>query len=256
MLQIAPLRRITVDQPDVDQSLYGGAAKRYLERLAKILPLMSSEALGRTVSLLLQARRNGKRVYVMGNGGSATTASHFVCDLMKTAQVAGSAPLRAFALTDNTPLLTAWANDSDFSRVFAEQVLALVERGDVVIAITASGNSPNVVAGLIAAAGKGASTVGLLGFDGGACKELVDVALHVPCEHYGLAEDTHSAITHAITAAVKQAVEAEASMANLARAVSSAPTSMSGARSMRAMSSDDLLRSERAERPVGVGLGV
>jgi len=186
---------------------------RYLQRLAQVLPLVPAEAMSRAVGLILQARKAGRRIYVMGNGGSATTASHFVCDLMKTARVQGAEPVRAFALTDNTPLMTAWANDAAYDRIFAEQILSHVEPGDVVIAITASGNSPNVVEGLKAATARGAWTIGMLGFEGGACRKLVDVALHIPNDHYGLVEDTHSAMTHAITAAVKDAVEAEPNLA-------------------------------------------
>lgn len=232
MLDTAPLRTIAIDQrfagrengrqplvtarpPDARDN--GTDAVRYLERLARVLPLVPAEALSRAISLILHARTSGRRIYVMGNGGSATTASHFVCDLVKTARVQGLDPVRAFALTDNTPLMTAWANDAAYDRIFAEQVYALVESGDIVIAITASGNSPNVVEGLIAAAARGAWTIGMLGFDGGMCRGLVDVALHIPCDDYGLVEDTHSAITHAITAAVRQAIERESSLAALSR---------------------------------------
>jgi D-sedoheptulose 7-phosphate isomerase len=143
----------------------------------------------------------------MGNGGSSATASHLVSDLVKTAHVAGLAPLRAFALTDNTPLLTAWSNDASYDRCFAEQIAALVEPDDIVIAISASGNSPNVVAGLSAALARGARTIGLLGFDGGAARQLTDVTIHIPCHNYGLVEDTHAAIGHAITTAIRQALQ-------------------------------------------------
>jgi D-sedoheptulose 7-phosphate isomerase len=140
----------------------------------------------------------------VGNGGSAATASHFVCDLVKTARGAGMAPMRAFALVDNVPLLTAWANDCAYERSFAEQILALVEPGDIVVVISASGNSPNVVAALAAASTCGARTIGLLGFDGGAVRDLVDVAVHIPCDDYGLVEDAHAAIAHAMTTAIGQ----------------------------------------------------
>jgi phosphoheptose isomerase len=139
----------------------------------------------------------------MGNGGSAATASHMVCDLVKGAQVPGCAPLRVFGLTDNTPLLTAWANDHAYEQVFAEQIQAFVEPHDVVIAISASGNSPNILAGLRAAAARGAHTIAMVGFDGGAASELADLVIHIPSDDYGLVEDTHSAIGHALTAAVR-----------------------------------------------------
>jgi D-sedoheptulose 7-phosphate isomerase len=103
--------------------------------------------------------------------------------------------------------MTAWANDRAYESTFAEQVATHVEREDLVIAISASGNSPNVVAALEAASRLGAQTIGLLGFDGGAARYLVDVAIHIPCHDYGLVEDTHAAIGHAITAAVRHALE-------------------------------------------------
>jgi D-sedoheptulose 7-phosphate isomerase len=181
----------------------------YLTELSHTLSLVSSDALARAIGLLLDARTARRRVYVMGNGGSAATASHFVCDLVKTAHVAGLEPLRAFGLSDNTPLLTAWANDSAYDRTFAEPIRAFVEPGDVVIAISASGNSPNILAGLTAASERGAQTIGLLGFDGGAARALADVVVHVPSHDYGLVEAAHSAIAHAMTTVIRQVLQAQ-----------------------------------------------
>lgn len=195
--------------PELIDTPARSTASEYLAELADVLSLVSADALARAIELLLEARANGQRVYVMGNGGSAATASHLTCDLVKTARVGGMAPLRVFSLTDNTPLLTAWANDSSYEQSFAEQVIALVEPDDVVIAISVSGNSPNVVAGLTAAAAKGARTIGLLGFDGGAARHIVDLTIHVPCNNYGLVEDTHAAIGHALTAAIRRTLQSE-----------------------------------------------
>jgi D-sedoheptulose 7-phosphate isomerase len=177
-----------------------------LTRLASVVGQVDGEALSEVIEYILEARATGRRVYVMGNGGSSATASHFVCDLVKTAQVAGLAPIRAFALADNVPLVTAWANDHAYERIFAEQINALVEDGDVVVGISASGNSPNIVAGLIAAREKGAHTIALVGFDGGDARDLADVAVHVDCHDYGLVEDTHAALGHAIAAALRAAL--------------------------------------------------
>lgn len=185
-------------------------AEAYLSRLADVLGTVPSAPVEKTVQLLLAARASGRRVYVIGNGGSAATASHFVCDLTKSARVTGFAPLRAFALSDNAAVMTAWANDTDFNRTYAEQIKALVEDGDVVIAISASGNSPNIVAALQSAAEQGAHTVALVGFDGGAAGVMADVTIHIPCRDYGLVEDTHSALGHAMTKAVRLALESEA----------------------------------------------
>ena len=204
------MRKTGVKMLEVGQRVSHSTAVDYLAKLATTLALVPSEELDRAIELLLDARAAQRRIYVMGNGGSAATASHLVCDLVKTASVPGQQPLRVFALTDNVPLLTAWANDAAYERVFTEQIGALIEPGDVVIAISASGNSPNIVAGLAAAAAKGARTIGLVGFDGGAASHLADVVIHVPCDHYGLVEDTHAAIGHAITAAIRQHLQAAA----------------------------------------------
>jgi D-sedoheptulose 7-phosphate isomerase len=177
--------------------------------LREVLNSVPEHQVKRAIELLLQARARGSRVYVIGNGGSATTASHFVCDLVKTARVSPHAPLRAFALTDNMALLTAWSNDVSYEQAFAGQLEALLEPNDVVIAISASGNSPNIVAALRTARERGSITIGLLGFQGGAALSLVDVPIHVPIEHYGLAEDTHSAISHAISMAIRASLSSD-----------------------------------------------
>jgi D-sedoheptulose 7-phosphate isomerase len=158
----------------------------------------------RTLDLLLRARASGNRVYVMGNGGSAAIASQFVCNFSKTAQLTGYRPLRSFALVDNTPSLTAWSNDVEYPEVFARQLRALLDADDLVIAISSSGQSPNILAGLRAAKELGAHTVALVGFDGGAAKAIADISIHVPQHSYGLVEDTHMAIGHALTLALQK----------------------------------------------------
>jgi D-sedoheptulose 7-phosphate isomerase len=181
-------------------------ASDYLSALAVVIASIPREPLAEAIDLLLAARASGARVYVMGNGGSAATASHIVCDLAKTARVEGRRALRVFSLVDNTPLVTAWSNDQSYESCFAEQVSALVDPGDIVIALSASGNSPNVVAGLAAAGAQGARTIGILGFGGGVARDMVDVAIHVPSNDYGLVEDAHLAIGHAVATAMRQAL--------------------------------------------------
>jgi D-sedoheptulose 7-phosphate isomerase len=191
------------------ESISRKTASEYLSNLARVVELVPPDALESVIDAILAARRTGHRVYVMGNGGSAATASHFVCDIVKSARVDGLAPVRAFALADNASLVTAWANDYAYEHIFAEQINALVEPGDVVIGITASGNSPNIVAGFEAALKRGAQTIALVGFDGGVVRDQVDVAVHIPCHDYGLVEDTHAAIGHAITTAVRTTLTEE-----------------------------------------------
>lgn len=180
-------------------------AADYLSDLAVVLREIPHAPMAEMIDALLEARTSGRRVYILGNGGSAATASHMVCDLVKTARVSGQPALRVFGLTDNTPLLTAWANDSAYDHCFAEQILALVEAGDLVIVISASGNSPNILAGLQAARERAARTVALVGFEGGLASGLADIVVHVPCRDYGLVEDAHAAIGHAVAMALKRA---------------------------------------------------
>jgi D-sedoheptulose 7-phosphate isomerase len=208
MFDSAPIG-IPVTQGGAAGGRLGSIAIDYLADLARVLRELPGDTLERAIALFLETHAASKRVFVMGNGGSSATASHFVCDLAKTASVAGRPAIKAFALTDNTPLLTAWANDCSYTEVFAAQIRGLAEPGDLVIAISASGNSPNILAGLVAAHARGAVTIGLLGFDGGAARELVDVAVHVHAADYGLVEDAHSALTHAFAKVIQSALETE-----------------------------------------------
>jgi D-sedoheptulose 7-phosphate isomerase len=188
-------------------SMTSSVAVGYINALGQTIGSVSWDVLDRLVDVLLEARSERRRVFVMGNGGSAATASHMVADLMKTAQVDGFAPLRAYSLTDSVPAFTAWSNDTSYSFSFAGQIRAQVETGDVVMAISASGNSPNIIEGLHEARALNALTIGLLGFDGGRALDMVDIAIHIPCFHYGLVEDLHLAIGHAVTAAIRTHLE-------------------------------------------------
>ena len=153
------------------------------------------EALG---DILYRAYQNRKQVFVIGNGGSAATASHMACDLGKNTIKANVPRFRIMSLTDNTPLLSALANDVGYSFVFAEQLVNLVQPGDVLVAISASGNSPNVVEAMRYSRARGATVVALLGFDGGEAAELADEHIVVPSEDYGIVEDIHLILNHAL----------------------------------------------------------
>ena len=178
----------------------------HINEVRAVLEQIPIAAIGRVVEIILDAYSNGSHVYVVGNGGSATNATHFACDLSKATIVEGRARLRVTSLTDNIALLTAWANDTSYEKVFSEQLANLLNPGDVVIAISASGNSPNVVSAIRAARLLGAATVGLVGFSGGRVLELVDAAVHVPSKDYGVVEDCHSVLEHAITVSTKKAL--------------------------------------------------
>ncbi len=154
--------------------------------------------------LLEEARWKVKKVFIFGNGGSAATASHFASDLSKGAICPGKPRIKAFALTDNVPLLSAWANDTDYGNIFTEQLENLVEPGDIVIGISGSGNSVNVLNGIKAAKAKGATTIGFIGFDGGKLKDLADMAIIVPSHNMEQVEDIHLVLEHIITICLRE----------------------------------------------------
>lgn len=187
----------------------------YLAHLGQVLSALPREPLALIAQLLLEAGREERTVFIFGNGGSAATASHLACDLAKTATVPGLPRLRALALTDNVPLLTAWGNDASYDVVFAEQLRTFVRWRDIVIAISASGNSPNVLTGVEAAREAGALVVGVTGFGGGKLRALCDVCLVVPSNEYGPVEDLHMIFVHALTAALRAAGNRDVALAGV-----------------------------------------
>ena len=176
----------------------------YLDGLKVILDSLALNEVQELIHTLASAYEQGKRVFIVGNGGSAATASHMACDLGKTV-LNGSAELpdrrfKVLALTDNVPLITAWGNDASYDCIFAEQLRNLAGEGDLLIVISASGNSPNIVEAVRAARQLGVYSFGLLGFDGGVVRALLDQSIVVHCEHYGYIEDVHMMIVHLVTA--------------------------------------------------------
>lgn len=177
-------------------------AAAYLARSAAVIAGVSPESIAGMLAVLAAARRRGSTVFVLGNGGSAATAAHFVNDLCFGARP----PLRAICLSDNTPGLTALANDHSYREAFARALKVHLRDGDVVVALSASGNSENVLAAVAYANERGAPTVGLTGFDGGRLRSMARHAVHVPSTagEYGPVEDAHLAIAHLATAYLNQ----------------------------------------------------
>lgn len=157
---------------------------------------MDAEAIGEFVEVVLSARRRGARIYVMGNGGSAATASHMATDFCKTAAVPGRPLIDCVSLTDNNAFMTAVGNDIGYRALFSRQMENSLERGDVVILISGSGNSENILEAARLARKRKATIVALLGFDGGKLKNMADVAVVVPSAQYGIIEDFHMALGH------------------------------------------------------------
>lgn len=155
----------------------------------------------RVYQTLSKARDRGAMIYLAGNGGSASTASHWANDLGKGAKAAGQTPIRVISLADNTSWLTALANDEGYDRVFAGQLENFARPGDVLVVMSASGNSPNLLRAVELARARKVITIGFLGFDGGALKSLVDEVLLLPTRKgaYGLVESGHDLLCHILT---------------------------------------------------------
>lgn len=173
--------------------------RRYLSELTDAFVALEREPLPRAIALLEQARAEGRTVFVFGNGGSATTAAHIVCDLAKNTRADGRRALRMMCLAVDAGTLTAYANDEGYATSFAEPLRALARPGDVGIAISASGTSPNVVRALEVARDIDVRTVGFTGPDGGSMPPLVDVCLHVSSAQIEQVEDVHLVINHLLT---------------------------------------------------------
>jgi len=171
-----------------------------------MLRSISLSELQKVLSLLEQAYRSGHRIFIMGNGGSAATASHFALDLAKNTIMPGVPRLKAISLTDHVPLITAWSNDTAYEHIFAEQLANMIEPGDVVIGISASGNSPNVINALHLANASRASTIALLGAKGGKIKDMVDAYVLAPGQNIEQEEDAHMILAHVITRHMRDVV--------------------------------------------------
>ena len=176
----------------------------YIDDLKNVLSQLSQQDILLIINELVKARQDEKTIYICGNGGSASTASHMVCDLSKNTRKDGAKRLKVIGLSDNIPSMTAYANDEGYDRIFAEPIISLVQPGDVLLAISGSGNSPNVLRGVEAARQLGATTIGLTGFLGGQLKDLVDICLVVPYNSLEQIEDVHLIINHILTVSLRQ----------------------------------------------------
>ena len=180
--------------------------KRYLETLHETLDRLPIADIETVIDVLYDARLSGQQVFIMGNGGSASTASHFVCDLAKNTRVEGWPHFRVIGLTDNMALFSALANDDGYENVFALQLENLVREGDIVIGISTSGNSPNVVNGIRLGNAVGAVTIGFTGFDQGELGAVVDYQVHVPSDNIEQVEDIHLMLEHLIVTVLRERV--------------------------------------------------
>ncbi len=176
-------------------------ARGYLTYVSEILGRLDEHAIAAFIDALVDARERNARIFFIGNGGSAATASHFANDVSIGCR-SWERPFRAISLTDNVPIMTAIANDYGYEHVFTLQLKTMLHPGDVVVAISASGNSPNVVNAVTWANEHGAKTIGLTGFDGGKLREIAQIGVHVPTNkgEYGPVEDAHMVLDHLVGA--------------------------------------------------------
>ena len=175
----------------------------YIAELKSVLDLLSHEDIELVIQTLHKARIEGKKIFVMGNGGSASTANHMVCDMAKNTRKPGWPAIKIIGLADNMAIFSALANDEGYENVFSQQLANLVEPDDVVIAISASGNSHNVLNAVQLARAAGAKTIGFTGFNGGQLGDMVDIQLHVPSDCIEHVEDIHLMLEHLITQALR-----------------------------------------------------
>jgi D-sedoheptulose 7-phosphate isomerase len=203
MSTVGELDRIRRDERHLDVQ---GIAVEHVRALQDLLGRVDLDSVERVVERLRRARDSAATVYVAGNGGSAATASHWVNDLGKATKCSGRKPMRAVCLSDNSSWLTALANDEGYDRAFSGQLENFAQDGDLLVVISASGNSRNLVHAVEVAGTHGAVTIGLLGFDGGVLKEKVSECVWLSTKKgaYELVEDGHSALCHILTSCLAQ----------------------------------------------------
>ena len=193
----------------VDRQTARSSIEAHLDRVRRAIDELPVEQIIDVVDVVHAKCSAGRAIFIAGNGGSASTASHMACDLGKNVGAdleTDGFRFRVIALADNTATMTAIANDDGYQWVFAKQLRALAEPGDLLILMSASGNSPNVVEAAKTARDIGVSTVGLVGFGGGLLKDLVDLPIVVSGYEYGPVEDVHLVLNHAIAETLRAAL--------------------------------------------------
>ena len=176
-------------------------SKSYLSYIIDLIKQLDCREIEKFIHLIEASQKNQETIFIIGNGGSAATASHMANDLGMVSKKSGQFPIRALALTDCVPLMTAISNDRSYGELFVEQLKIHYRPGDKLIVISASGNSQNILNAAKWVHSNGGTVIGLIGFDGGKLKELCDVSLHVktPVGEFGPVEDIHMILDHLIT---------------------------------------------------------
>lgn len=177
---------------------YNRKITEYFKDLKTTIDKVSNDEINCFINLLKNSRDDDKTIFVMGNGGSASTASHYVCDFNKGLSYKKDKKFKFISLNDNIPTIMAYANDVSYDDIFVEQLKNYFKEGDVVIGISGSGNSPNVIKAIKYANENNGITVGLTGFDGGKLKLISQNNIHVPINNMQIAEDLHLIINHCV----------------------------------------------------------
>ncbi len=185
------------------------AIDNYFDLLKQSVDGLDRNAIISFVDLLLEARKKGNNIYIMGNGGSASTASHFTCDFNKGLSYKKDIRFKMICLNDNIATMLAYSNDLGYENVFVEQLKNFLKKDDVVIGISGSGNSKNILNAIEYANELGAKTVGLTGFDGGKLKNIVDVSIHADVNNMQVTEDVHMSICHMLYSVMSPILEVE-----------------------------------------------
>ena len=183
------------------------SAKNYFHEMNALIDRVDCRQIDALADLLHRAWRERRRVFIFGNGGSASTASHHVLDLVKTASVDGQPRLLALCMNDNFGITTAVGNDIAYEESFTFPLSSYAQKGDVAVALTCSGNSPNILHACSWARENGLTVVALTGFAGGKVKDLAHVHVNVPSDNYGLVEDMHLSIGHIVAQSLKGRIE-------------------------------------------------
>jgi D-sedoheptulose 7-phosphate isomerase len=176
----------------------------YLSNLQTELAQLPLSKINDVICILQEARCRGAHIFIMGNGGSASTASHFVCDLMKNTRADGMPAFKVTGLADNMAVVSAFANDEGYENIFARQLSILVQPGDIVIGISTSGNSMNVIKAIEVANLSGATTIAFTGYTGGELGSIVDLNVCVPSDNIERIEDIHLVLEHIITKVLRE----------------------------------------------------
>ena len=178
----------------------------YFDLLSQTIRSLPFDQVDKVADILFGAYERQRTVFIFGNGGSAALASHFACDLAKGTVNGSKKRFRVMALTDNVPLMTAWANDSKYEDIFCEQLANFATPGDIAFAISASGNSPNVLKALRVAKQTGCIAAGLTGFSGGRMLALCDECIVVPCDNMQIIEDLQLCVAHSLFTCVRSKI--------------------------------------------------